>query len=233
MNAADRETEQRRRRIRSFVRRPGRMTPAQQAALCDLLPALAIAPDLEDLRLAFPNQAPLVVEIGFGNGDALAKMAQADPDTNFVGIEVHEPGVGHLLRRINELELNNVRVAMADAVEVLERQTQPVSLEGLRIYFPDPWPKKRHHKRRLIQREFLKLAASRIRVEGLLHAATDWQPYADWILEQIAEVPELQLTGSPYVDRPDWRPQTRFEARGKARGHEIRDILAVRRGSCD
>lgn len=221
----------RRRRIRSFVRRPGRMTAAQQAALSELLPRFEIGAERSDLRLAFERQAPLVVEIGFGNGDTLAAMARAERDCNFVGIEVHAPGVGRLLRSIDEFELDNVRIAMDDAVDVLRQRAQPESIAELRIFFPDPWPKKRHHKRRLIQADFLALATSRLETGGQLHIATDWQPYADWIVEHVEAVPELLLLGSPWVDRPVWRPETRFEARGTARGHAIRDLLA-RKQAC-
>ncbi|MDT8438332.1 MAG: tRNA (guanosine(46)-N7)-methyltransferase TrmB [Wenzhouxiangellaceae bacterium] len=222
-----------RRRVRSFVRRPGRLTPAQQTALTELLPHYQIAADCTDLRDAFDRRAPLIVEIGFGNGDTLAAMAAAEPDADFVGIEVHEPGVGRLLRRVHEQGLTNVRVAMRDAVEVLAEQTRPGSIRELRIYFPDPWPKKRHHKRRLVQRDFLQRAAERLEPGGLLHLATDWQPYADWMVEEIQAVAALELLGDPWVSRPTWRPQTRFEARGEQRGHVIRDLLARRCGSSD
>ncbi|MEX0915543.1 MAG: tRNA (guanosine(46)-N7)-methyltransferase TrmB, partial [Wenzhouxiangellaceae bacterium] len=173
------------RRIRSFVRRPGRLTPAQQRALDELLPRYQLPPDLDHLSAAFDRVLPLVVEIGFGNGEALAWMAANEPDRNFVGIEVHEPGVGRLLRSLESESLDNVRVAMRDAVDVLRDQARSGSIDALRIYFPDPWPKKRHHKRRLVQPAFLELAADRIGPGGLLHLATDWQPYAEWMLEQL------------------------------------------------
>ncbi|WP_376693573.1 tRNA (guanosine(46)-N7)-methyltransferase TrmB [Wenzhouxiangella sp. EGI_FJ10409] len=213
------------RRIRSFVRRPGRLTPGQQRALDELLPRYGIDPDAADLRHAFDRDAPLVVEIGFGNGQALAWMAANEPDKNFVGIEVHEPGVGRLLRSVEEAGLGNVRVAMRDAVEVLVEQVAPDSLDEVRIYFPDPWPKKRHHKRRLIQPRFLERLVGRMKPGGLLHLATDWAPYAEWMLEAIAEVPALELEGDPWVERPAWRPKTHFETRGQKKGHEIVDIL--------
>ncbi len=216
------------RRIRSFVRRPGRLTPAQQRALDELLPRYAVSDSLEDLRLAFEGAAPLIVEVGCGNGQALAWMAGHEPAANFVGIEVHEPGVGRLLRALDEHGLGNVRVAMRDAVEVLARQTVSSSLAQLRVYFPDPWPKKRHHKRRLIQPEFLSLAADRLAPGGLLHLATDWAPYAEWMLEAIAAVPTLVNRGDPFVPRPEWRPETHFERRGQRRGHAIFDILLER-----
>lgn len=216
------------RRIRSFVRRPGRLTPAQQRALDELLPRYQLPPDLDHLCAAFDRAQPLVVEIGFGNGEALAWMAAYEPDSNFVGIEVHEPGVGRLLRRLESESLDNVRVAMRDAVDVLRDQARSGSIDALRIYFPDPWPKKRHHKRRLVQPAFLELAADRIRTGGLLHLATDWQPYAEWMLEQLARNNAFENLGNPFVERPAWRPETHFEKRGARKGHEIFDLLFQR-----
>ena len=214
-----------RRRVRSFVRRPGRLTPGQQRALEELLPRYGIGEDCADLRAAFECRAPLVVEVGFGNGQALAWMAANEPNKNFVGIEVHDPGVGRLLRSVEAEGLENVRVAMRDAVEVLRDQCPPASLDEVRIYFPDPWPKKRHHKRRLIQPAFLELLATRMVPGGCLHLATDWTPYAEWMIEALAEVPAFTLQGEPFVPRPQWRPQTHFEQRGQRKGHDIFDIV--------
>lgn len=216
------------RRIRSFVRRPGRLTPAQQRALDELLTRYQVPPDCVDLRTAFEDHAPLVVEIGFGNGEALAWMAGNEPDKHFVGIEVHEPGVGRLLRALEADDLGNVRVAMRDAVEVLETQVVPASIDEFRIYFPDPWPKKRHHKRRLIQPGFLGLLADRLRPGGRLHLATDWAPYAEWMLDALRARPEFDHQGAPLVERPVWRPETRFERRGQGKGHAIHDIVVIR-----
>lgn len=221
--------EGRLRRVRSFVRRPGRLTPAQQRAIEKDLPAWSLRPDLSDARLSFGADAPLIVEIGFGNGEALASMATNEPQHNFLGIEVHEPGVGSLLQQLVRQELTNVRVAMRDAVEVLEQQVQPASLTQARIYFPDPWPKKRHHKRRLIQPLFVAQIAKRLRPGGLIHLATDWAPYAEWMLEVLAGSAELRNLGHPWVQRPAWRPETRFERRGLKRGHKIFDLLYERR----
>lgn len=217
------------RRVRSFVRRPGRLTPAQHRALDELLPRYRVDEELSDLRAAFERPAPLILEIGFGNGEALVTMAGREPDCNFVGVEVHEPGVGRALRAIEEAGLDNVRVAMRDAVELLASQVPPGSLDQVRIYFPDPWPKKRHHKRRIIQRPFVELLAESVRAGGLLHLATDWAPYADWMLEVVGQCDRFDNLGSPWVDRPAWRPETRFERRGLGRGHAIFDLLFVRR----
>jgi tRNA (guanine-N7-)-methyltransferase len=217
--------DEHRRRVRSFVQRAGRLTDAQQRALDELLPKYEVSPDCADLRHCFDRPAPLVVEIGFGNGQALAWMAANEPDRNFVGMEVHQPGVGRLLRSLELDNIPNVRVAMRDAVEVLQQQIVSASLDEVRIYFSDPWPKKRHHKRRLIQPEFLKLVSDRLKQGGLLHLATDWAPYADWMLEALTTCPTLVNQGNPWVPRPPWRPQTHFERRGERRGHEIFDLL--------
>jgi tRNA (guanine-N7-)-methyltransferase len=219
----------RRRRVRSFVRRPGRLTPGQRRALDELLPRFRIGEDIADLRRVFDRPAPLVVEIGFGNGEALAEMAARESDKNFVGIEVHEPGVGRLLNRIARRGLGNVRVAMHDAVDVLRGQTASASIDELRIYFPDPWPKKRHHKRRLVQPAFVELAADRLADGGLLHLATDWAPYAQWMVEVLDACDALDRLGDPFVGRPAWRPRTHFETRGARKGHRIFDLLYRRR----
>ena len=213
------------RRVRSFVRRPGRMTLAQKRALAELLPVYQIPPDANDIALAFDRQQPLVVEIGFGNGEALAWMAANEPERNFAGIEVHEPGIGRLLRELQTRGLHNVRVAADDAVEVLHRQVRPGTLDEVRIYFPDPWPKKRHHKRRIVQNAFLELVAERLRPGGLLHLATDWQPYATWMLEHLEAARQFENLGDPFVERPAWRPPTHFEKRGARKGHAIFDLL--------
>ncbi len=217
------------RRVRSFVRRPGRLTPAQQRALEHDLPRYAIDPRLSDLRLAFDVERPLVIEVGFGNGEALASMAESEPQHHFVGIEVHEPGVGALVRRLDAVALSNVRVAMRDAVEVLAQQTPAGSVAQLRLYFPDPWPKKRHHKRRIVQREFIDQVARVLEPGGLLHMATDWAPYAEWMVEVMTGRSEFECLGQPWVERPEWRPETRFERRGLRHGHDIFDLLYRRK----
>ncbi len=222
--------EKRLRRIRSFVRRPGRLTPAQKAALEELGPRYALPDDCRNLADAFERKVPLVVEIGCGNGQALIAMAEREPEKNFVGIEVHEPGVGRLLQGLAEKGLDNVRVVMADAVDVLARHATPGSIDEVRIYFPDPWPKKRHHKRRLIQPEFVGQLALYIRPGGLLHLATDWQPYCEWMLEVIDAEEGFVRLDHPLTERPEWRPRTHFETRGARKGHAIADLLYRRAG---
>lgn len=222
------EREERRRRVRSFVRRPGRMTPAQQRALDELLPKFGVRNWVDPLAQEFEREASLVVEIGCGNGDALCFMAEHEPEVNFVGIEVHAPGVGRLLRGIEAGGFGNVRVLMHDAVEVLQKQPA-ASIDMLRIYFPDPWPKKRHHKRRLISPEFVLLMARVLKPGGRAHLATDWVPYADWMHEVLGEHVAFRNLGDPDVERPSWRPETHFERRGLKRGHEVRDLLYERR----
>jgi len=229
MNRSGSTDDAKRRPVRSFVQRGGRLTPAQRRALADLLPRYQVAGDCRDVRTAFDRPAELVVEVGFGNGQALLNMAESEAQRNFLGIEVHPPGVGRLLNGLDQRGLGNVRVAMGDAVEVIERQMPPSSVAEFRIYFPDPWPKKRHHKRRLIQGDFLHLLSTRLGDQGLLHLATDWLPYAEWMVEQIERVEPLNLLGDPWVARPPWRPITHFERRGRGKGHQVFDLLTERR----
>jgi len=175
---------------------------------------------------------PVVLEIGFGMGDATATMAAADPGTGILAVDVHTPGHGNLLRRIESDQLGNVRLAEGDAVVLLRDQLAPDSVDGLRIYFPDPWPKARHHKRRLIQPEFVALAVSRLRPGSVVHCATDWEPYAEQMLEVLSASPDLENLhpqGSGYAPRPDWRPVTKFEQQGLDKGHTIQDLLFRRR----
>ena len=217
--------------IRSFVLRPGRMGPGQQRALAELGPrfVLPFAPRLLDLDATFGRQAPRVLEIGFGMGGATAEVAAAQPAHDFIGVEVHPPGVGALLRRIDELQLANVRIVQHDAVEVLAQMIPPASLEGIHIWFPDPWHKKRHHKRRLIQPPFVARLVRHLVPGGYLHCATDWQPYAEQMLAVLAAEPELVNTAAGYAPRPAWRPLTKFEARGLTLGHGVWDLLFRRR----
>ncbi|MDX5363198.1 MAG: tRNA (guanosine(46)-N7)-methyltransferase TrmB [Pseudazoarcus pumilus] len=219
------------RSIRSFVLRQGRMTVAQQRALDDMLPKIGlpyrIAPT--DLDAVFGRDAPKVVEIGFGMGETTARIAAADPATDFLAMEVHGPGVGNLCKLVAEQGLDNLRICQHDAVEVLRDMIQPGTLAGVHVYFPDPWHKKRHHKRRIIQPEFVALIASRLRPGGYLHCATDWQEYAEWMLEVLSGEPLLANTAEGFAERPAWRPVTKFENRGLKLGHGVWDLLFRRR----
>ena len=220
------------RSVRSFVVRAGRMGPGQTRALVALGPrfVLPFVAQPVDFAQAFGRTAPLVLEIGFGMGDATAAIAQALPGTDFIGVEVHTPGVGALLKRIGELELTNLRLIQHDAVEVLREMIAPGSLAGVHVYFPDPWHKKKHHKRRLIQPEFVRLLVSRLAPGGYLHCATDWEPYAQQMLEVLGAEPALANTAEAYAPRPEWRPLTKFENRGLKLGHGVWDLLFTRRG---
>jgi tRNA (guanine-N7-)-methyltransferase len=221
-----------RRPVRSYVLRQGRLTPAQRRALDALWPRFGVAPGPNPIDFAtlFGRKAPVVVEIGFGNGEALAKSAAADPQSDFIGIEVHQPGVGHLLRLLDAGGIENVRVVCTDAVEWLRDRVPEGSLATVRIWFPDPWPKKRHHKRRIIQPEFVRLLAGKLAPGGLLHLATDWVPYAEHMLEVLSKEPDYRnrSPSGDYCERPSWRPLTRFEQRGQKLGHETRDLLFER-----
>jgi tRNA (guanine-N7-)-methyltransferase len=224
-------TEGQHRPIRSFVLRVSRTSNAQRRAVDELLPRYGIAfePRPVDLDAVYGRQAPRVLEIGFGMGEALAEFARAHPERDFLGIEVHTPGVGNLLKLVDADSLTNVRVISHDAVDVLTQMIAPDSFDGVHVFFPDPWPKKRHHKRRLIQPAFVRLLASRLRPGGYLHLATDWVEYATQMLEVLSAEPSLENTAEGYVERPESRPQTKFEARGIRLGHEVRDLLFRRR----
>lgn len=220
-------------RIRSFVRREGRITLAQQRALTEYWERFGVEADtvLLDQEQLFGRSALWVLEIGFGNGEALAAMAAAHPEVNYLGIEAHRPGVGHLLLRAAEWQLTNLRVICADAVDVLEKQLPDAGLDRIQIFFPDPWPKKRHRKRRFIQTQNASLLARKLKPGGHLHLATDCEDYALSMLEICNPIPELAnaATGNGFAPRPAWRPMTRFEQRGLRLGHVIRDLLFVRR----
>ena len=220
------------RAIRSFVVRAGRMTTAQERAWRELWPRFGIETGDTPLELAtlFGREAPRTLEIGFGNGESLVTLAQAHPDRDYLGVEVHRPGVGHLMLRAEELGLTNVRAICRDAVEVLQQCIVPGALDEVLLYFPDPWPKKRHHKRRIVQPAFVALVVSRLRPGGMLRMATDWQPYAEHMLEVAAGCNTLRnvaATGD-YVPRPDSRPVTRFERRGQRLGHGVWDLAFSR-----
>jgi tRNA (guanine-N7-)-methyltransferase len=217
--------------IRSFVLRAGRMGPGQQRALDELGPRFLLPYQAQplDFKSVFGRDAPTVLEIGFGMGDATAQIAAALPGSDFIGIEVHAPGVGALLKRIGEMGLTNLRLVQHDAVEVLESMIPPQSLAGVHLYFPDPWHKKRHHKRRLIQPAFVQHLATRLAPGGYLHCATDWQPYAEQMLELLSAEPALRNTAEGFATRPHWRPLTKFEARGLKLGHGVWDLLFRKR----
>ena len=214
-------------RIRSFIRRQGRITVAQTKALSDLWPVYGLEPgQVLDAPVVFGRSAPLVLEIGFGNGEALATMAAENPDFNHVGIEVHRPGVGHLLLRLSKLALTNVRIYCADALEILTRNIADASLDRIQLFFPDPWPKKRHHKRRIVNADFLALVNRKLKPGGVFHAATDWEPYATAMAETLEACPELVSTApGPFTPRPRYRPRTKFESRGQRLGHGVWDLL--------
>lgn len=219
------------RHVRSFVMRRGHLSDAQRDAHAALLPKYGV-PDGDgpiDVPALFGRRAPVVLEIGFGMGHTTAEIAAARPDTDFVGIEVYTPGVGSLLRTLEARGLSNVRVIQRDAVEVLRDRIAPASLSGVHVYFPDPWPKKRHHKRRLIQPPFVAALVDRIAPGGYLHCATDWEPYAEQMLEVLSAEPRLANTADGFAPRPDWRPLTKFEQRGLRLGHGVRDLIFERR----
>ncbi len=220
-----------RRPIRSFVLRQGRLSPAQERACRELMPVYGIdyAPRVLDLGATFGRHAPVVLEIGFGMGETTAAIAAAQPDIDFLGIEVHGPGVGALLARMQAQSLRNLRVIRHDAVEVVTHMLAPASLAGVHVFFPDPWPKKRHHKRRLLQPAFVHLLAQRLASDGYLHVATDWEDYAQAILATLTAEALLVNTASDFAPRPATRPLTKFEARGNRLGHGTWDLVFRRR----
>lgn len=215
--------------IRSFHARRSRIRPSAAAALERLWPTWGVDIDENfDFRQTFPPSDPVVLEIGCGMGDATVAMAAADPLTTILAVDVHTPGLGVLLRDVDRRGLKNVRVAECDAVTLLSEHVPPGALRGIRIYFPDPWPKQRQHKRRLIRPEFVGLATSRLVSGGTLHCATDWRNYADQMLEVLDAEPLLRNNFEGFAPRPTWRPVTRFERKGIAVGHEINDLIFTR-----
>jgi len=212
------------------VLRQGRVTVAQQRALDEHFSRFGVpySSGLLDLDACFGRKAPRILEIGFGMGETTAAIAAAHPDNDYLGIEVHTPGVGSLMKRIAEAGLTNIRVIQHDAVEVLQHMLAPASLDGVHLFFPDPWPKKRHHKRRLVQPPLIALVASRLKPGGYFHAATDWENYAEQMLAVLAAEPALKNTAGGYAPRPESRPQTKFEARGLRLGHRVWDLVFKR-----
>ena len=231
MNDGKHNTDQPIRRIRSFVRREGRLTPGQQRALDELWPcygldfdAVANFTDRQDPSM------PITLEIGFGNGDSLAQMAAADPHSLYIGIEVHRPGVGRLLKTLDERGIENVRVCCHDAVEILQQKIPDNTLDRVLLFFPDPWHKHRHHKRRIVQTAFVSLVARKLRPGGHFHMATDWEPYAKHMLKLMQASPGFRNTcpSGGFVERPDYRPVTKFERRGERLGHGVYDLVFER-----
>jgi len=218
-------------RIRSYDLRAGRVGSGQARALTELGPRfmLPYQPQTLDLDAVFGRAAPRILEIGFGMGEGLAEIAAAHPENDYLGVEVHTPGVGALLKQVGERGLTNVRIVQHDAVEVLTRMIPPGSLAGVHIFFPDPWHKKRHHKRRLIQPPFVRLLVERIAPGGYLHLATDWEDYAGQMLAVLSAAPGLENTVAGFAPRPETRPLTKFEQRGIRLGHGVWDLLFRRR----
>jgi tRNA (guanine-N7-)-methyltransferase len=215
-------------RIRSFIRRQGRATAGQKLALESHWETYCLAPqNAIDFNQIFGRQAPLIVEIGFGNGSSLADMAAANPHINYLGLEVHKPGVGHLMMLLAEKDIKNVRIYHHDAIEILEQKIPDHSLAGVHLFFPDPWQKRRHHKRRIVRPSFVELLTKKLMPGGYFHAATDWQHYAKDMLEILSTGSGL-CNNSPdntYCPRPDYRPLTKFENRGLALGHGVWDLI--------
>lgn len=217
--------------IRSFVLRQGRVSNAQQRAYDEGMPRFGIAytPAPLDLTAVFGRMAPKVLEIGFGMGETTAAIARMHPDHDYLALEVHTPGVGALLKLLDEHHLTNVRIIQHDAIEVLEHMLAPLSLDRVHIFFPDPWPKKRHHKRRLIQPEFVSLLVSRLKPGAVIHLATDWADYAEQMLAVLSAEPQLENCAEGFAERPASRPLTKFEQRGVRLGHRVHDLLFRKR----
>nr|WP_136251008.1 tRNA (guanosine(46)-N7)-methyltransferase TrmB [Ningiella ruwaisensis] len=216
-------------KVKSFVKREGRLTNAQAKAIETLWPQMGLSVEQGMLNLndVFARQAPRVLEIGFGMGKSLVEMASKAPDTDFIGIEVHRPGVGACLADAADANLTNLRLFEHDAVEVLKRCIKDESLDRLQLFFPDPWHKKRHHKRRIVQSDFVKNIRSKLKIGGEFHMATDWEPYAEHMIEVMEQAPGFENTAQSglYVERPDYRPITKFEVRGQKLGHGVWDII--------
>ena len=222
------------RRIRSFVKREGRLTVGQERALALLFPLYGLA--LEDRKLnledVFGRSAPVIFEIGFGNGSSLAEMAANNPQQNYIGVEVHRPGVGNLLLQIEERKLSNLRVINDDAVDVLKQMIPDESLDAVYLFFADPWHKKRHHKRRIVQKYFVQLLRKKLKSGGVFHIATDWENYAQHMMTIMSEAEGFENVAgkNQYIPKPGYRPLTKFEQRGQRLGHGVWDLLFKKTG---
>jgi tRNA (guanine-N7-)-methyltransferase len=225
------EDELKKRAIRSFVLRQGRMSPGQTRAIETLYPqfGIAYAPEMLDLDAVLVRNAPRILEIGCGMGETTAAIAGANPAQDYLGIEVHGPGVGNLLKLINAGNLTNLRIIQHDAVEVIANMIPDASLDGVHIFFPDPWHKKRHNKRRLIQAPFISALSNKLKAGAYIHVATDWQEYAEWALEVLRGESSLKNTVADYAERPEYRPLTKFERRGLRLGHGVWDLIFRRK----
>ncbi len=216
------------RKIRSFVMRTSKMTNGQKRALEELLPQFKLDENtIFDNQKIFGNDNPVCIDMGFGNGESLIHSASMLPETNFIGIEVHSPGVGHLLLAMQQKKLENIRLYQQDGTEILKDCFQNNSIDALHIYFPDPWHKKRHHKRRLIQKNFIELILPKLKPQARVHLATDWQPYAEHMQDVLSEFPQFinQIADNGFSQRPDYRPITKFERRGIKLGHKSYDLI--------
>lgn len=217
------------RRIRSFVKREGRLTAGQERALNELFPlyGLSLQESVLDLESVFKRQAPRVLEIGFGNGSSLAEMAKNNPQQDYIGVEVHTPGVGNLLLQIEKLGLSNLRVICEDAVDVLKKMIADESLDCVQLFFADPWHKKRHHKRRIVQNEFVQLLRQKLKLGGTFHMATDWENYAEHMMQVMNESEGFEniAAKNQFLSRPEFRPLTKFEQRGQRLGHGVWDLI--------
>ncbi len=220
------------RRIRSFIRRQGRLTPGQQFALDQLWGTYGLEATVEyDFQAVFGRDADIILEIGFGNGESLLAMAIANPDLDYIGIEVHQPGVGHLMLKLHELSIPNIRIYNHDAVEILEQRIADNTLAGVQLFFPDPWHKTRHHKRRIVSTDFVSLLNRKLKIGGYFHAATDWQNYAEHMLAVLSNEPAMINTSATgdYSEHPNYRPLTKFENRGLRLGHGVWDLIFRKR----
>lgn len=221
------------RQVRSFVLRGGRLTDGQKRALDEWWPVYGVDQENTplDFTALFGNRNPVILDIGFGSGESTWQMATAQPEKNFLGVEVHLPGVGHLLLKLAGQRLENVRIACADAVQFLQERVADEALAGVRLYFPDPWPKKRHHKRRIVQAGFVALLERKLCAGGILQMATDWSPYAQHMLEVMSANAAFENLSpeNTYCPRPAWRPLTRYETRGQKLGHCVHDLIYRRK----